>query len=72
MQDVERANMVLKKIGEMPYFDPQAIVNVLVNEFAPIRKEAAQQSVQPTHGGHGNSARRRVRKNKSVLPAKSG
>ena len=44
MEDKERANMVLKRIGEMPYFDAEAIINVLVNEFAQVRKEAAQQS----------------------------
>lgn len=40
---------------------------------AIIRKfNAAQQSVQPTPSGRGDSARSRIRKTKSVLPAKSG
>lgn len=47
MEDIERANMVLRRIGEMPYFDPEAIVKVLVNEFALIRKESAQQGFAP-------------------------
>jgi hypothetical protein len=33
---------------------------------------AAEQSMQPTLGGRGGSARSRVRKSKVVLPAKSG
>jgi hypothetical protein len=60
MEDKERANMVLKRIGEMPYFDPEAIVKVLVNEFELIRKEAAQHSAQsdkcPSCAGTGRSA----------------
>ena len=51
MEDKERANMVLKRIGEMPYFDPDAIVKVLVNEFELIRKEAAQPSAQAADVG---------------------
>ena len=46
MEDKERANMVLKRIGEMPYFDPEAIVKVLVDEFELVRKEAAQSHAQ--------------------------
>lgn len=46
MEDKERANMILRRIGEMPYFDSDAIVKVLVNEFELVRKEAAQPSAQ--------------------------
>lgn len=42
MEDKERANIVLRRIGEMPYFDPEAIVMVLVNEFENVRKEVEQ------------------------------
>ena len=37
-----------------------------------IKVEAAQHSAHPTRSGCGDSARSRVRKNKNVLPAKSG
>ena len=43
-----------------------------INELESKINAPAQQSVQPTPRGRSDSARSRVRKNKSVLPAKSG
>jgi len=55
--------------GSMPAYIP----NCAEYSFRMLQKlAAAQHSVQPTPSGRGDSARSRVRKNKSILPAKSG
>ena len=59
---VVSGNLELELYKDLPEIVYEALANI----------NAAQQGVQPTPSGRGDSASSRIRKNKSVLPAKSG
>lgn len=42
MNHKERAEMLLRKIGSMKFYDPKAIEHALINEFKNVEKETTR------------------------------